>query len=220
VGAIDVFEVAGAILLSAGGAGAVLFGLSSWLGKVWANKILEQDRKKYAEELEAVKEKHAANLSRLNGELEAMNRRLQAELDKTIHIYRVQFETEFKALLDIWRTAVAVRSAIVGLRPQMGFAEDNPDAAFLARFNDFLLKLHGFKAAVDDHSPFYTPEVFQKAEELLRIAIHEDVACRVREPRDGGWFRDGRASAEAFAVGCHALAESIRQRIAQLSVRD
>jgi hypothetical protein len=54
---------------------------------VWANRILEQDRRRYAEEIERVK-----------NELERTSKRLQAELDKAVHVHRVQFETEFKAL--------------------------------------------------------------------------------------------------------------------------
>ncbi len=211
-------NIIGSLVWTLGGGAALVWGMSSYLGRIWATRILEQDRRKYAEELEAVKEKHAANLTRLNGELEATNRRLQAELDKTIHVSRVQFEVEFTALRDVWRTASAVRSAIAGLRPQTGFAEDDPDAAFLARFNDFVRKFCEFRTAVDDHSPFYTAEVFQKADELIRVAIHEDVACRVQQPRDGEWFRDGAESKHRFMAGCAELSQLLRQRIAQLSV--
>ena len=35
-----VIEIAGAILLSLGGAGAIVIAAASWLGKVWANRIL------------------------------------------------------------------------------------------------------------------------------------------------------------------------------------
>ncbi len=171
----------GSLVWSIGGAAALIWALSSWLGKVWANRILEQDRKKYAEEMEAVKEKHAANLSRLSGELEAMNRRLQADLDKTVHVHRVQFETEFKGLVEIWRSACAVRSAIMGLRLQTNYSE----AAFSDRCKDFAQKLQSLKTAVDDHSPFYAPEVFDKADALIRIGVHEELACSLNDPRNG-----------------------------------
>ena len=41
---MQLFELVGAILFSIGSAGAILFALSSWLGKVWANRILEKER--------------------------------------------------------------------------------------------------------------------------------------------------------------------------------
>ena len=47
-----ILEIGTAILVSLGGAGAVLIALSSYLGKIWASKILESDRQKYQRELE------------------------------------------------------------------------------------------------------------------------------------------------------------------------
>lgn len=38
------FEIAGAALAAIGSAGVLLFALSSWLGKVWASRILEKER--------------------------------------------------------------------------------------------------------------------------------------------------------------------------------
>ncbi|EOX4459409.1 hypothetical protein [Vibrio diabolicus] len=51
----NIFEVALAIIGSVGGAGAIIFGLSSFLGKVWANRLMQQEVAKHNEKLEAVK---------------------------------------------------------------------------------------------------------------------------------------------------------------------
>ncbi|SMF96091.1 hypothetical protein SAMN02949497_3474 [Methylomagnum ishizawai] len=52
---VDIFEVAAAIITSLGGAAVVLFGLSSWLGKFWASKLLAEERAKHEKELESIK---------------------------------------------------------------------------------------------------------------------------------------------------------------------
>ena len=52
--------------------------------KVWAGRLLERDRARNGEVIE-----------RLRGDLEAANRRIQAELDRIVHVHRIQFETEF-----------------------------------------------------------------------------------------------------------------------------
>ena len=44
---VAVFQLAGAIIASIGGAAAVLWGLSSFLAKVWVNRLLERDRLRY-----------------------------------------------------------------------------------------------------------------------------------------------------------------------------
>lgn len=52
---VDVFELAGAVLVSMGGSGLILFAFSSWLGKVWASRILANETHKLASQLEATK---------------------------------------------------------------------------------------------------------------------------------------------------------------------
>jgi hypothetical protein len=51
----DLLQLSAAVLASVGGAGAIIFGLSSWLGKVWAERLLSKEKQKYAEDLESFK---------------------------------------------------------------------------------------------------------------------------------------------------------------------
>ena len=73
MGTSSVFEVTWAILSSVGGAGAIILGLSSFLGKVWANLFMQQEVAKHNEKLEAVKSElkkleseHAVRFTRLH----------------------------------------------------------------------------------------------------------------------------------------------------------
>ena len=50
-----IWELAGAIILSVGGAGLLVTGLSSWLGKVWATRIADAERARFAKDLEGYK---------------------------------------------------------------------------------------------------------------------------------------------------------------------
>lgn len=90
----EIFSVAGAALLSVGGAGAVLVALSSWLGKVWASRILEREKAELSKSIEVIKadltwsierekaamaafhEEHKAEIQELSSQrLDALNRR-------------------------------------------------------------------------------------------------------------------------------------------------
>jgi len=83
----DIFKVAAAVIISTGGAGAILFGLSSWLGKVWANRILENEKAKHRVELEEFK----AQLS-------------QANIRYTkLHEKRAEIISEFYSLINLLR---------------------------------------------------------------------------------------------------------------------
>src|SRR5471030_2909599 len=108
----DAFNAAAAVIISLGGGGAIVLALSSCLGKVWAARILEQDRLKYQ-----------TALAQIQGDLEQANRRLQAYFDKALHVHRIQFETEFAAMKTIWEKVMAVRSTMASLRPSAGLVQ-------------------------------------------------------------------------------------------------
>jgi hypothetical protein len=204
-----VFSVAAAILTSVGGASAIIFFLSSWLGKVWANRILEQDRARYGEEL-----------ARLKGEVEAANRKFQAELDKRIYVHRVHFETEFGALKEIWKAASMLRTKISGLRPRMDFAAPNGEykVRLQVRIKEFRTALVAFQDAVDNNSPFYPSDVFRELETLLQIAKREELQVDVTEVRDKEWFEDGERNRTEFFAQARVVSAMIRARIMQLSI--
>ena len=53
----DILTITAAIMTSIGASGAIFYGLSNWLGKVWANRLLEHDRLIAAKEIEATSRK-------------------------------------------------------------------------------------------------------------------------------------------------------------------
>ena len=61
---LEIAQTGGAILVSLGGAGAIMMGLSSWLGKVWATKILEEDKNKYKTALEQLKSQYQLDVEK------------------------------------------------------------------------------------------------------------------------------------------------------------
>lgn len=82
----EVLAVASTVLLSLGGAGAIILGLSSWLGRVWAEKILQNAR--YEHELRV--EKLRAQLQRdVESELERLRYRNHGEIDEMMRTREV-----------------------------------------------------------------------------------------------------------------------------------
>ena len=93
----EVFTISAAILGSVGGAAAIIFGLSSWLGKVWANRILEKDKLKYTTELEKIKTE------------------LQGASQKQNLIFSLYFEGQFKLYNDLWISLSELQSRVEDL---------------------------------------------------------------------------------------------------------
>lgn len=80
----EIFKISGAILASVGGAAAIIFALSTWLGKVWANRILEKDKLAYSSELERIKNQ------------------LHTDAEKQQFAFSLYFEGQFKIYNDLW----------------------------------------------------------------------------------------------------------------------
>ncbi|EMX0314405.1 hypothetical protein AAFZ98_004560 [Vibrio parahaemolyticus] len=84
----SIFKVSAGFLASVGSASAIIFGLSSWLGKVWAQRILEQEKNKMAIGLESTKR-----------ELDLAKDKLLGNHSDKIAIYRMVLILSLKFLL-------------------------------------------------------------------------------------------------------------------------
>lgn len=217
----DVLQVAATIVAGIGSAGFIILAFSGWLGKVWAARILEQDRLKYQSELE-----------RLKGELEARNRELQGEIDKTTYVHRQHFETEFRALRAIWRRIAKMRRDMSSLRPMFSIRnlDETRDDRFKAmeeRFARFAVAFDAAINAVDDNRPFLTDELSAALERILKAAQAEHVALQLdpigdaegaNRARKKDWYDEGRENYLAVQALLDEIVVLIRARLRTLAV--
>lgn len=207
-----VLEIATTIILAFGGTSLILIGCSTWLGKVWASRILEADRAKYSHEL-----------ARLQDAFETSHRRLQGELDKALHVYRIQFEVEFNALVDIWAKLSLLRTAMAELSPSLPEHVDleEPEDARLARRAAALsAALNALKRAVDDHAPFCPEDLVGALDNAIRIAVAEETQVtfgREDMPRSG-WSVQRNTSFRQFKDAVSKVSDLIRKRLSDLRV--
>ncbi len=80
----EVLQTGSAILISLGGAGAIIMALSSWLGKVWAARILEEDKNKYQVALEQLKSQY------------------QLDVEKNKSVFLRYSESQFNLYNSVW----------------------------------------------------------------------------------------------------------------------
>ncbi len=97
MGIEDIFMISGAILGSVGGAAAIIFAFSTWLGHVWANRILEKDKLKYSTELEKIKTQ------------------LQNESQKQNLMFSLYFEGQFKIYNNLWVSLIELQNGVEAL---------------------------------------------------------------------------------------------------------
>lgn len=93
----DIWIIAAAVITSLGGGALIVAVFSSWLGKVWASRILEKDRAKYQAEIEILKSdlnksihQHNVAVSRIDAQ--------RADAIKELYAYLLAW---FEAVLEI-----------------------------------------------------------------------------------------------------------------------
>lgn len=77
----DIFKTAFAIITSIGGAGGIIYALSNWFGKVWADRMIEKVKHQYAKELESYK-----------SDLEKLSNEHRFALEQLSNEHRIRFE--------------------------------------------------------------------------------------------------------------------------------
>lgn len=166
----DIFKLVGAVVFSLGGGGAIVFGLSSWLGKVWADRIL------------------ANKAHQLTMELEATKRDLDVIKENTLRFQNDKILT-YRAVIDIVARLLAALDS-----HQSGRLVEPEAGARFDEFNEQRMRVYGYLAMLAPQSvmdaqdnlvdhllkisngvlPYEWVEVREKALAMLN-AVREDI---------------------------------------------
>ena len=98
---MDVLKIVGTIMASLGGGGAIVYGLSGFLGKIWADRALQDDRHKYDQ----------LNL-KLQNQLADNSRLLQLQLDAIGLVHNLRIKEEFTHLAALWKSFAVMDTAL------------------------------------------------------------------------------------------------------------
>lgn len=222
---VAVFQLAGAIIASIGGGAAVLWGLSSFLAKVWVNRLLEKDRLRYQSELERVKGDYQKEIEAVRGHIAAAQRHLQGQIDRTVFVSRVHFETEFRAMQTIWAKVVNLRGLMAGVRPTFSLAPaeetaEQQDERFRRRVTAFSTALGEAKDAIFENEPFIIEALYAELHNSFLLAAQaEETSVRVhRRETDPNWYEKGEKNLGDVMVSMNRVSALIRRRIQELAV--
>jgi hypothetical protein len=100
----ETWDVAAAVIVSLGGGGAIVFALSGYLGKRWADQALAKQKQDYAQ----------LNIA-FTHQLDLATRRVQISLDALGHLHKLRTESEFQRLSEFWKSIVIVERYFHGL---------------------------------------------------------------------------------------------------------
>jgi len=145
-----VIETAAAVVVALGSGGAIVGGLSGWLGRVWAERMMGKERAKHdrelaklradlekqnADTLEQLRAKNAENLEHLSAALDLHKGKLAGAHADKLAIYR--------SVIDLLVDIIMVREILkAGFQP----VEPSRDLEMWRRFETARLKAHGHLA--------------------------------------------------------------------------
>jgi hypothetical protein len=201
---------------------ATVYGLSKWLGNLW----LEKQKAKYSKELEEFKAKFSKELEEFKDKLLQQQKRIQAEIDRSVLVTRAHFETEFDSMKTIFKALSQTRLYLNGVRPTN---DDSPNGETVEdknkRFNSRLALLQDAYNSLlelsEATSAFYPIELYEAVGGCLKAARWEIQSIRVNmgyEPFSNKWYQQGSENRAEFGKAYDQAVTVIRDRISRLAV--
>lgn len=109
-------SISALILGSLGGAGFIIIGLSSWLGKVWATRLMGNERHKHEQDLEELRSnlraKNDEQLAEINNDYEIFKQTHLREHNDKLVIYRACLDIVASILSKIELTTIGARTGL------------------------------------------------------------------------------------------------------------
>jgi hypothetical protein len=131
----EIFQIAATIIVSIGASGGILAVLANWLGKVWANRLMETDRARHAQELET-----------LRASLRAENDRNMKQIQNEMDIFREKYLKAHLDKLATYRMATDIIASILTDIERFGEKRVSPEEApkIKDRFTNDRIRLYGY----------------------------------------------------------------------------
>lgn len=199
----DALRVGLVVIGSLGGAGAIVFGFSGFLGRLWADRVVERQRVKSDE-----------GLTKLRVEVEGGLRRLDAALGHRSFLLQRVAEMELEGLRDCWQKARACVPAVNGPRAM----HSGSDLADLnARTDQLRIAHNALMESLGQHEPFLPDKIAQLLEQVRRTASLELLQIQSRKPFEGDWWEKGEKNQATTRCLTDELRVLVKTRFAELT---
>jgi anion-transporting ArsA/GET3 family ATPase len=213
------------LLGGAGSAIAVSVFLSKRLLKLWADRMLQTEKAKFAKELEELKAKYAQELEQQKDALARSKSVLQAEIDRSVFVSRTHFETELEAYKQAFKALAEVRLCMASVRPMIDIGPaEQPEPERKKRLVERLKELtDAYNLAisvVENQNPFYPKEVYPALQQCLAAARLEIFNVRTAgfETFSPNWYMQGEERMGEFMSAYSKVCDMVRDRISTLQV--
>ena len=151
----DIVNLISVIIVSAGGTGAIILGLSNWIGKIWMNKFAEKHRVKYERELEVYRTELNARLNKFD--------KLQ---EKALYISKVNYDNEYKIYMEIWQKLINCISDTNFLYPRglvnVPIDKDEYEKYQEDKYKKYSDSYNDYSNCIEKYAPFYKKKFYDQ----------------------------------------------------------
>lgn len=156
----DIISIVLTALLSLGGGGLIVLGLSNWLGKVWATRLMQNERQKHAEDLENLRSKLS-----LNNEQEI------ASVKHDLEITKEKYLTDHTDKIAVYRSAIDLIAVIVAKIEMVLLQKRGPlTSDELQEFEVQRLRVYAYLAM---HAPQSVMDANDALTDLILSILHD-----------------------------------------------
>jgi hypothetical protein len=104
----QIIEAVAAVLVALGGGGAVVLGLSNYLGKLWADRLMARDRAEHETMLAGLRSEQEKKLAELRADLDARNSESIEQMKAALDLHKGKLAgahddklTAYRAIIDL-----------------------------------------------------------------------------------------------------------------------
>lgn len=197
------------ILAILGGFTVVLAALLGFIGKLWLSRIIEKEKATLQQKM-----------AEIQADLNNTNKKLEAELERSVFIDKLQFEHEFSIYKEIWEALVNLRAATLMLRPTLDFVdpEQTREERIRNRLKAFAGPFETYRKLIEKYKPFYSPNVYLALSEILEKCYGESIGVEYVERKRSEYFKEARENQKQIVEAIDSSCEEIRKRIEEVKV--
>ena len=158
----NIINVISIVIVSVGGTGVIILGISSWIGRILLDKFSEKYKAKYEKEIESYK-----------GEIDVKLNKLDKIEEKALYITKVNYDNEYKIYMEIWPKLIECVNSTIKLYPR-GIEDVPIDEKELEnykrdKYKEFVSNYIKFYNCIEKYAPFYKEEFYNILNSIKEI---------------------------------------------------
>lgn len=152
-------------LISSGIGATVIFGLSKWLGGIWSNRILEDEKQKNRKDLEKIKKEFQKEIEELKYNFQKEINKLNSINETVTYISKTQYDKEFSIYQEIWgklHECIVYTTKLYPTNENVPIDEKELEKFNNKKYSDFVERFNEFSMTIDKFAPFYKEDFYNE----------------------------------------------------------